>query len=648
MPRLTNLAAAALTAALLVIGSGAALAEGDAAQVDILRVDGGEVTFTVSVPAAPPGTVLVPERTAVRIAGRSTQAVAARPGAQAPATAVIVFDASGSMRGKPLEEAKSAAQRFVDVLPASVQVGLVTFADTARLTVAPTTNRATLDQAIQSVRAGGETALYDAVATAAKVPAADRTLVIMSDGGDTVSETDLTSAIKAVTGGGTRGEAIAFSTKEFDMAPLAALATAGRGKVRTAADGQALADAFVQAATGFTSRLDVTATVPEGTGGLAPMAVTVSDGAHSWTGSAMVQLAPLPSFQSGAQSPTRPGPAADSVGASGPEVVSTPTTWLFWLVGALAFMAVLLLVVAALPRRLSDAQRRARALGVYSVSGQRVGQTPGSPVPHQVVQGVLGASERFVELRGTAAGTALKLDRAGMALRPHEWLVVRISTVVGLAVVLVLLTGWVIRGILLGALLGWLGTALYLRWRQRRRTRAFGDSLADTLQLVASSLQTGFSLAQALDAAQQSGAQPMSGELGRALAAARIGSVLEDELDQVGVRMDSEDWRWAVMAMRIQHHVGGNLAEVLLTTVKTLRERAAMRRQARALSAEGRLSAYILIGLPIALFAFFLLVRREYVEKLWTTPLGLLMSLGAVVLMGLGTFWMSRVVKVEV
>jgi tight adherence protein B len=235
-----------------------------------------------------------------------------------------------------------------------------------------------------------------------------------------------------------------------------------------------------------------------------------------------------------------------------------------------------------------------------------------------------------------------------MALRPHEWLVVRISTVVGLAVVLVLLTGWVIRGILLGALLGWLGTALYLRWRQRRRTRAFGDSLADTLQLVASSLQTGFSLSQALDAAQQSGAQPMSGELGRALAAARIGSVLEDELDQVGVRMDSEDWRWAVMAMRIQHHVGGNLAEVLLTTVKTLRERAAMRRQARALSAEGRLSAYILIGLPIALFAFFLLVRREYVEKLWTTPLGLLMSLGAVVLMGLGTFWMSRVVKVEV
>ena len=91
----------------------------------------------------------------------------------------------------------------------------------------------------------------------------------------------------------------------------------------------------------------------------------------------------------------------------------------------------------------------------------------------------------------------------------------------------------------------------------------------------------------------------MAAELGRALAAARIGAPLEDELDRVAVRTRSIDWQWAVMAIRIQRSVGGNLAEVLTTTVRTLRERAATRRLVRSLSAEGRLSAYILIGLPI-------------------------------------------------
>ena len=199
---------------------------------------------------------------------------------------------------------------------------------------------------------------------------------------------------------------------------------------------------------------------------------------------------------------------------------------------------------------------------------------------------------------------------------------------------------------LLGALLGWAGTAYYLRWRQNRRTNRFADDLPDTLQLVASSLQTGFSLPQALDSAQGGAADAMAAELGRALAATRIGSELEDELDRVGMRMRSEDWKWAVMAVRIQRQVGGNLAEVLLTTVQTLRERAATRRQVRALSAEGKLSAYILIALPIGLFLFLAWVRPEYIGLLWTTLPGVVMLVLTVILMGIGAFWMSRVVKV--
>ena len=103
------------------------------------------------------------------------------------------------------------------------------------------------------------------------------------------------------------------------------------------------------------------------------------------------------------------------------------------------------------------------------------------------------------------------------------------------------------------------------------------------------------------------------------------------------------------MAIRIQREVGGNLAETLRTTAATLRERESLRRQVRALSAEGRLSAYILIALPIFIFFYMLTVNYEYVSLLWTTRIGHHHDASAaLVLMVVGIFWMRKVVKIEV
>jgi tight adherence protein B len=140
----------------------------------------------------------------------------------------------------------------------------------------------------------------------------------------------------------------------------------------------------------------------------------------------------------------------------------------------------------------------------------------------------------------------------------------------------------------------------------------------------------------------------MASELRRALATARIGIPLEDELDQIAHRMRSEDWRLLVMAIRIQGSVGGSLAEVLATTAKTLRERAAVGRQVHALSAEGRLSAYILLALPVGVGLFLVAFRRTYVEPLWTTSAGVVMLAVAVLGMVVGCWWMFKVAKVEV
>jgi tight adherence protein B len=116
----------------------------------------------------------------------------------------------------------------------------------------------------------------------------------------------------------------------------------------------------------------------------------------------------------------------------------------------------------------------------------------------------------------------------------------------------------------------------------------------------------------------------------------------------MSTRMDSDNMRWTSMAIRIQREVGGNLAETLKTTAKTLREREALHRHVRALSAEGRLSAYILIALPIGIFLYTMKTNREYIELLWTRPLGLAMMGMGIISLGIGVFWMRKVVDVQV
>jgi tight adherence protein B len=128
----------------------------------------------------------------------------------------------------------------------------------------------------------------------------------------------------------------------------------------------------------------------------------------------------------------------------------------------------------------------------------------------------------------------------------------------------------------------------------------------------------------------------------------RLGVTLEDSLEGVAQRMESKDFEWVVMAIRIQRQVGGNLAELLLTVAATLREREYLRRHVKALSAEGRLSAYILGGLPPVFLIYLTLSKPDYVHPLWTTPIGWIMCIGMAILLGVGVLWMSKVAKVDV
>ena len=131
-----------------------------------------------------------------------------------------------------------------------------------------------------------------------------------------------------------------------------------------------------------------------------------------------------------------------------------------------------------------------------------------------------------------------------------------------------------------------------------RRRKQFEALLPDTLQLLASTLRAGYSLMQGVEAVSQEVSEPMGRELRRVVTEARLGRPLEEALDGVADRMESGDFAWAVMAIRIQREVGGNLAELLVTVAETMTERERLRRDVNALTAEGKISAIVLGLLP--------------------------------------------------
>ena len=254
----------------------------------------------------------------------------------------------------------------------------------------------------------------------------------------------------------------------------------------------------------------------------------------------------------------------------------------------------------------------------------------------------------LLKVRDVEPHLAERLDLAGIGRTPAEWVLLSGCVSLAIAVALTVLTGNVLIAIVVGGLAGWLGMRFALNFLIKRLRVRFGVQLPDVLQFIAGSLRSGFSLAQGLDAVVLEDTQPAAGEFSRALAAVRVGVALEDALDAVADRMDSADMRWTVIAVRIQREVGGNLAEVLSNTAGTMRERAYLHRHVRGLSAEGRLSAYILIALPVLVGGWLLFSDRTYERPLYTTAVGLLMLGVSAVLFVLGVLWMRVVIKVEV
>jgi tight adherence protein B len=329
-----------------------------------------------------------------------------------------------------------------------------------------------------------------------------------------------------------------------------------------------------------------------------------------------------------------------------PGVFGTPAA-LYSALGA-AFAAILLvLVVLLIPRGVPGAARTLRrSLTVTERSG--TDPRPSSGLTSTAVgQRAIDIVGRLPKPAGYDERRQLELDRAGWSLRASEYTAMQLGAGLAGGALLWALTSSVSIGIV-GLALGYLVPMLLLRRARRRRQAKFMEQLPNALQVLAGTLKAGYGPLQGIATIVRETTKPMSTEFQRVLTEARLGLPLEDALGSMAERIDDEDFRWVVVSMNIQRRAGGNLAELLENVAATLREREQTRRQIDVLSAEGRLSAWILILLPIVLVFYFLLVNPSYLVTLVTHPLGLMLSGGAVVLMIVGAIWIRKMIQIEV
>jgi tight adherence protein B len=256
-----------------------------------------------------------------------------------------------------------------------------------------------------------------------------------------------------------------------------------------------------------------------------------------------------------------------------------------------------------------------------------------------------GGVEQVIVRRGGVATGAAALERAGIARSLAE-----VVLLTGLATVVLGAIGWLLGGLLTGllvALLTPLGARTTVRLRIGRRQARFADQLDDALQLMASSLRAGHSLLRAVDAVADQAPAPIGEEFARIVNETRVGRDLGDALDEVAERVDSDDLRWIAQAIAIHREVGGNLAEVLDTVGTTIRERNAIRRQVKALSAEGRLSAWVLMALPVGIVAFLMLTNPVYLSAFTESLPGWIMVVVSVGLLVVGGLWLKKTVAIR-
>jgi len=272
----------------------------------------------------------------------------------------------------------------------------------------------------------------------------------------------------------------------------------------------------------------------------------------------------------------------------------------------------------------------------------------------------LATFNKAVEQRDFGANLAREIARADLKLKVSEYLAIWAGTTIGVPILFLLLS-FVLPALgnplflLIGALIGFLIPRFWLGRRRSGRLNAFDKQLPDTITLIANALRAGSSFLQAIELVVRESRPPISIEFGRVIREVNLGLPFETALENMVRRVRSDDLELMATAISIQHTVGGNLAEILDSIAFTIRERVRIKGEIRTLTAQQRLSGYVVGFLPIALAGFLFVAAPGFMDPMFKNPPAVLGLPAGVVILGVGGFMMfvgfmfiRRIVDIEV
>jgi tight adherence protein B len=561
-----------------------------------------------------------------------------------PVGIVLVIDASGSMKGAPIEAAKQAALSFIDQKRDQDFIALVTFADDVQVLSGFTSSKTALVSRVESIEAGGETAFYDGVIRAAELYSGDAerlepNMIVLTDGADTVSTATLDDAIDATTS--IRVFGVALESPDFNPTDLEAITSASGGLFLSTPDPSALTGLYDQIKRELDNKVVVRFTSTQSDAG--PLQIGVA-----YAGQTAETTVDVPGFikETSTTVTTVPVTFAEPAPFSPQNDSPLPISTLAYLgPGAVGVGLLLFIFILAGPRNeegQSAIQRRLRSYGTTEAAEKGSKSFLG-----RIFGGLSRGAEEAVRRRGLLNGINGALEQANIPLKAGE----AIAAALGLSVIAAAIAGVYWKSVIAAGgafVVAVLLVLVAIQFAGGREKRVFEAQLPDTLVLLATSLRAGYSLLQAVEAVASEAPQPTSREFGRAMAESRLGIGVVEAMQGIAQRMQSEDFSWAVMAIEIQREVGGNLAEVLQTVADTMRQRNRLRGEIKALTAEGRISAIILGALPFVLFAFLFASNRDYLSPLLTRTAGIIAMVVGLVLMAAGWWWLKKIVDIEV
>jgi tight adherence protein B len=601
------------------------------AQPTLLEIGGAHFPDRSYMLTLPPGTVVSPDQLRVVENGREVVGLKAVAAEETTKTfgVVLAIDTSNSMRGPALEGAMSAARAFAAQRKPNQRLAVIVFDREIRTLLPLTTDQAAIQAALAtSPPTLPGTRMYDGVDSALQLLIDGKVdsgaVVLLSDGADTASEILPAGLVERAAAANARLYAVGLGSRGFDAAPLQALAKSGGGSYSEANSpgdletiyeslGAQLANQYVlryRSLAGPGKRVNVEVTI-----------AGVEGSAASGYETPKLTLAPIPAYH-------------------------PSFSFRFWrsalaMVGASLLAAVLVggaLLAVLRPRKRSFRSRMAEFVSIYLPERGK----ESSPLPERVFVG----AERSLARTPWWAKFKEEVGLAGLRIAPVQLVLWTLVGTMGAMWLLKLIFGSVL--VALAALAIPFVVRTFIRRRVERVRNQFAEQLPDNLQVIASALRAGHSLVGALSVVVDDAPEPSRSEFRRVVADEQLGVPLDHSLMVVALRMENRDLEQVALVATLQRDTGGNTAEVLDRVSDTVRARFELRRLVKTLTAQGRMSRWVVSLLPVGLFGVITLINPTYMRPLFTHTSGrILLVLSAVMIIS-GSLIIRRIVSFKV